>query len=63
MFYYVLNFKINIHNAPQFTSEQRNFWAMGYRKYKGTQVFVKLHSDLKILIQIQLVGVGVDFVF
>ena len=25
--------------------------------------FVKLHSDLRILTQLQLVGVGVDFVF
>ena len=25
--------------------------------------FVKLHSDLRILPQLQLVGVGVDFVF
>ena len=28
-----------------------------------TDVFVKLHSDLRILTQLQLVGVGVDFVF
>ena len=26
-------------------------------------VVVKLHSDLRILTQLQLVGVGVDFVF
>ena len=26
-------------------------------------VIVKLHSDLRILTQLQLVGVGVDFVF
>ena len=26
-------------------------------------IFVKLHSDLRILTQLQLVGVGVDFVF
>ena len=25
--------------------------------------FVKLHSDLRILTQLQLVGIGVDFVF
>ena len=27
------------------------------------EVFVKLHSDVRILTQLQLVGVGVDFVF
>ena len=27
------------------------------------KLFVKLHADLRILTQLQLVGVGVDFVF
>ena len=27
------------------------------------RIIVKLHSDLRILTQLQLVGVGVDFVF
>ena len=34
-----------------------------YEHFLAKLFFVKLHSDLRILTQLQLVGVGVDFVF